>query len=81
MKTKIQKIQENLLLTIGKMITTALLKTALDRQIKSFEDDPKIKSILKSIKSDTEEYEARLKAYCKKDPNNVRCKELKGSDG
>lgn len=73
MKTKLEKVQENLAISIGKLITRALLNAS--KQIKQFRSDPEFDKLIKSAKFHADEYERKMEKRCKKFPDAEDCKE------
>ncbi len=70
-----EKLQENVFVTIGKLITTALLRKALNKATREAGTDMNLKTTLESLKYHNDELERILKSKCKTYPDSPGCKD------
>lgn len=70
-------INENLFTTIGKLISSTLMKKDIRKAIKQADSDPDIQASLESLRFHTEELERLTKAHCARNPDSPHCKDTK----
>ena len=70
-------LQENIFLTIAKMLAIGQIKKNIGKAMKDLDDAPKIKKSLESMEYWAGQVETELKNFCKSYPDSERCKDVK----